>query len=173
MSGGAARTLRVRIPAKINLHLGVGPRRPDGYHDVVTVLQTVSIFDTLRLQFEGEGQSMHPSARRRMRVLFTLEADDHSAEVPADAANLALVAAAQLMQHLGIDDDPAAPTTRMHLTKRIPVAAGMAGGSADAAAALAQPDGGGRGGVVVRPAARLLLVRKEVEAGAEPVVARL
>jgi len=136
MSGGAARTLRVRIPAKINLHLGVGPRRPDGYHDVVTVLQTVSIFDTLRLQFEGEGQSMHPSARRRMRVLFTLEADDHSAEVPADAANLALVAAAQLMQHLGIDDDPAAPTTRMHLTKRIPVAAGMAGGSADAAAAL-------------------------------------
>ncbi len=149
MDEGAVRTLRVRIPAKINLHLGVGPRRADGYHDVVTVLQTVSIYDTLRLQMGGDAHSEHPSARRRMRICLTLEADGHAAGIPADGENLAMVAAARFMQHLGMHSaidvasgaDEAAradagPTTRMHLTKRIPIAAGMAGGSADAAAAL-------------------------------------
>jgi 4-diphosphocytidyl-2-C-methyl-D-erythritol kinase len=139
MDGGLTRTVRVRIPAKINLHLGVGPRRDDGYHDVVTVLQTVSIFDTLRLQLDVDAHSAHPAARRRMRVALTLDADGHTAGVPADRANLALVAATRLMQHLGMhveEDADGGPTTRMHLTKRIPIAAGMAGGSADAAAAL-------------------------------------
>jgi 4-diphosphocytidyl-2-C-methyl-D-erythritol kinase len=157
MDGGAARTLRVRIPAKINLHLAVGPRRADGYHDVVTVLQTVSIYDTLRLQMGGDAHSAHPAARRRMRVGLTLDADGHTDGIPANGDNLALVAASRLMEHLGMHsaegidvgagadevargDDAAradaGPTTRMHLTKRIPIAAGMAGGSADAAAAL-------------------------------------
>jgi len=139
MGGGSSRTLRVRIPAKVNLHLGVGPRRDDGYHDVVTVLQTVSIFDTLRLQLGGDAHSEHPAARRMMQVALTLDADGHNDGIPADGGNLVLVAASRLMQHLGMhpeDGVDGGPITRMHLTKRIPIAAGMAGGSADAAAAL-------------------------------------
>jgi 4-diphosphocytidyl-2-C-methyl-D-erythritol kinase len=141
--GGSA--LRVRVPAKINLHLAVGPRRDDGYHDIVSVLQTVSLFDTLRLTLH-DAQSAHPSTRGRMRVALTLDGDAGAAGVPADADNLVLVAARRLMAHLGIGGDrtpdvpdgaePDGPWTRLHLTKRIPVAAGMAGGSADAAAAL-------------------------------------
>jgi len=150
--GAGSRTLRVRVPAKINLHLGVGPRRADGYHDVVTVLQTISIHDTLQIQLGDDAPSSHPASRRHMRVALTIAADGATAEVPADASNLVLVAAGRLMQHLGITpegpdgpDEGAAEdgarheafaTTRLHLTKRIPVAAGMAGGSADAAAAL-------------------------------------
>jgi len=137
MDRAAASTLRVRVPAKINLHLAVGPRRADGYHDVVTVLQTVSLHDTLRISSHDDAHNAHPSARRRMRVALTLDGDAGIAGVPADAGNLVLVAARRLMAHLGIaeaDDD--GPWTRLHLRKRIPVAAGMAGGSADAAAAL-------------------------------------
>ena len=151
MERGAASTVHVRVPAKINLHLAVGPRRPDGYHDVVTVLQTVSLHDTLRLSLHGDAHSAHPSARSRMRVSLTLDGDADAAGVPADASNLVLVAARRLMAHLGmsgvdgqrtpdVDGDALSandgPWSRLHLTKRIPVAAGMAGGSADAAAAL-------------------------------------
>jgi 4-diphosphocytidyl-2-C-methyl-D-erythritol kinase len=143
MSGGDARRLRVRVPAKINLHLGVGPRRPDGYHEVVTVLQTVSIFDTLHLEMNGDAHSVHPSARRRTRVTFAVDESGDTAGIPADGGNLAVVAASRLMEHLGMgadgedgSDADDAPLTRLRLVKRIPVAAGMAGGSADAAAAL-------------------------------------
>jgi 4-diphosphocytidyl-2-C-methyl-D-erythritol kinase len=147
MDRGDVSTLRVRVPAKVNLHLGVGPRRADGYHDVVTVLQTVSLFDTLTLVLHDDAHSAHPSARRLMRVSLTLDGDAGAAGVPADADNLVLVAARRLMAHLGIGgdrtpapevvaDDSDGPWTRLHLVKRIPVAAGMAGGSADAAAAL-------------------------------------
>jgi len=146
MDRGDASILGVRVPAKINLHLAVGPRRADGYHDVVTVLQTVSLFDTLTLTLH-DAQSAHPSARRLMRVSLTLDGDAGAAGVPADADNLVLVAARRLMAHLGIGGDRTpsravaaadgdGPWTRLHLVKRIPVAAGMAGGSADAAAAL-------------------------------------
>lgn len=147
MERGASSTLRVRVPAKINLHLAVGPRRPDGYHDVVSVMQTVTLYDTLRLTLHDDAHSAHPSARRRMRVSLTLDGDAGTAGVPVDGDNLVLVAARRLMAHLGIGGvngertpdapgDDAGPWSRLHLTKRIPVAAGMAGGSADAAAAL-------------------------------------
>lgn len=107
----------VRVPAKLNLELVVGAARPDGFHDLATVYQAVSLYDDvtalpgdhLTVSVEGEGVD----------------------EVPADSSNLALVAAQVLADHLGIE-----PRAHLHIHKSIPVAAGMAGGSADAAGAL-------------------------------------
>jgi 4-diphosphocytidyl-2-C-methyl-D-erythritol kinase len=141
--------LRIRIPAKINLHIGVGPRRDDGYHELVTVMQTVSLHDTLLLRGDGNGQAAHPSARRLMSLALTLDdaSGAHGADVlPVDERNLVVQAARALMDEIGIgmgrpltssaDGGLDAPFTHLHLTKRIPIAAGMGGGSADAAAAL-------------------------------------
>ena len=107
----------VRVPAKVNLELDVGSERSDGYHDLATVFQAVSLYDDvtalpgdhLTVSVEGEG------------------VDD----VPTDESNLAIVAARVLADHLGIE-----PRAHLHVHKSIPVAAGMAGGSADAAGAL-------------------------------------
>jgi len=146
MERGAALTLRVRVPAKVNLHLAVGPRREDGYHDVVSVLQTVSLHDALRVHCPDTRLAQHPAARQHMGVRLTLDGDGFADGVPVDGTNLTTVAAERLMERLGIGSPGAArspvfggidgPWARLHLTKRIPVAAGMAGGSADAAAAL-------------------------------------
>ncbi len=137
MAGESTARLRVRVPAKVNLHLAVGPRRPDGYHDLVSVLQTVGLHDTLRIRWD-DGQPLHPSTRRRMGLALTTDGAWGDGEVPLGEDNLVVVAARRLMRELGMGTEPAeaGPTTRLHLTKRIPVAAGMAGGSADAAAAL-------------------------------------
>jgi 4-diphosphocytidyl-2-C-methyl-D-erythritol kinase len=143
MERGAALTLRVRVPAKVNLHLAVGPRREDGYHDVVSILQTVSLHDALRVHCPDAGLAQHPAARRHMGVHLTLDGDGVADGVPVDGTNLTTVAAERLMTRLGIGVSGTArsagaegPRAHLHLTKRIPVAAGMAGGSADAAAAL-------------------------------------
>ena len=111
----------VRVPAKLNLQLAVGPPRADGYHGLVTVFHAVSLFDEITAEPAG-----------RDGVAVTGEGADR---VPADGDNLALRAVAALRAAV------AAPAVRpggVHITiaKRIPVAAGLAGGSADAAAAL-------------------------------------
>jgi 4-diphosphocytidyl-2-C-methyl-D-erythritol kinase len=135
----ASSCVRVRVPSKVNLFLAVRGLRADGYHELVSVLQTVSIHDTVLARLDGSpSAAQHPSARRFMELAFTQEA---SPDVPADADNLAVRAARQLMGLVGVGTADATatadvPITRLHLTKRIPVAAGMAGGSADAAAAL-------------------------------------
>lgn len=132
--------VRVRVPSKINLFLAVRGRRADGYHELVSILQTIGIFDELVLGFEGTPWAcLHPSARRFMQVRLE---HDGSAGVPSGADNLVVRAADLLLERIGAvgaDDGSApgdVPLTRISLTKRIPVAAGMAGGSADAAAAL-------------------------------------
>ena len=107
----------VRVPAKLNLQLAVGPRRADGYHDLVTVFHAVSLFDEI---------TAGPAARDGVTV-----SGEGADRVPADRDNLALRAVAALRAVL-----PAAPKVHITITKRIPVAAGLAGGSADAAAAL-------------------------------------
>lgn len=106
----------VRVPAKLNLALSVGPPRPDGYHTVATVYHAVSLFDEVTA-----------SSVRGLRVSVSGDAG----EVPADDSNLAARAARLLADRAGVDAD-----VHLHVRKRIPVAGGMAGGSADAAAAL-------------------------------------
>ena len=107
--------IRVRAPAKINLHLSVGAARPDGYHELVTVFHAVDLVDELTV------------ARAERHSVRTQPADG----VPAGAKNLAGAAARLLARRSG-GGGPVA----IEITKNIPVAGGMAGGSADAAAAL-------------------------------------
>lgn len=125
---------RVVVPAKVNLFLGVGDLRPDGYHEVVTVLQTVGIFDSLRVIVGWEvGVGDCPD---RLALDF---AHDGTGGVPLNGDNLVVRAAERLCDELDIDvveQGPDVATVHLRLEKSIPVAAGMAGGSADAAAAL-------------------------------------
>jgi 4-diphosphocytidyl-2-C-methyl-D-erythritol kinase len=114
----------VRAPAKINLQLAVGPLRDDGYHDLVTVFQAVSLYDEVTAAtVDGSGDD---------QVLVSGEGAD---SVPAGPDNLALKAATALAQVAGLSPDPGRHL-QITIRKRIPVAAGLAGGSADAAAAL-------------------------------------
>jgi 4-diphosphocytidyl-2-C-methyl-D-erythritol kinase len=110
-----------RVPAKLNLQLAVGPPRADGYHDLVTVFHAVSLFDEVTVESAG-----------RDGVTVTGEGADR---VPADQDNLALRAVVAL--RAAVRDGSAGPAgVHVTISKRIPVAAGLAGGSADAAAAL-------------------------------------
>lgn len=111
----AGPSVRVRAPSKVNLYLAVGDLRDDGYHDLVTVFHALDLADELTV-----------SPGRRYSVRCT-PADG----VPATAANLATVAARLLAQR----SKAGGPVT-IDIAKQIPVAGGMAGGSADAAAAL-------------------------------------
>lgn len=138
-AGSAAAPLsrvRVRVPAKINLFLAVRGRRSDGLHDIVSVMQTISIHDELEACLYGSVDAEHPAARKHMGL--RLEHDGGPA-LPDDDTNLALRAARLLATTLGVEGDTDredGPVTVLRLHKRIPVAAGLAGGSADAAAAL-------------------------------------
>ncbi|WP_028047315.1 4-(cytidine 5'-diphospho)-2-C-methyl-D-erythritol kinase [Cellulomonas sp. URHE0023] len=109
--------VRVRAPGKINLSLRVGPLEADGYHPVSTVFQAVSVFEEVVAT---------PAADRTLTA-----SGPQSERVPTDSTNLALRAASLLAERAGIDDG-----VHLHLHKGVPVAGGMAGGSADAAAAL-------------------------------------
>ena len=135
---GRAR-VRVLAPAKVNLFLAVRGRRADGYHELVSVMQTVGVYDELRVQIVGApGRGQHPASRRRMRLLLQV-ADPFGLPPPAD--NLLVRAAQRLADHLGLEGDLVEqpdhePVSLLSLDKRIPLAGGMAGGSADAAAAL-------------------------------------
>jgi 4-diphosphocytidyl-2-C-methyl-D-erythritol kinase len=110
----------VRVPAKVNLQLSVGPPRGDGYHDLVTVFQAVSLFDEVTVQ-----------PAERTNVVVTGE---DAASVPAGRANLA-ARAARALATSGLRRRGKS-AVRIEIRKRIPVAAGLAGGSADAAATL-------------------------------------
>jgi 4-diphosphocytidyl-2-C-methyl-D-erythritol kinase len=110
--------LRLRASAKINLDLRIGVRRPDGYHDLQTVFQTLDLHDTVTI-------ASH-------RGPFALDGDP--ALMPLDETNLVWRAAAALWRAAGKPGDPGG--VRIHVTKRIPSRAGLGGGSSDAAAAL-------------------------------------
>jgi 4-diphosphocytidyl-2-C-methyl-D-erythritol kinase len=114
------RTVVVSAPAKINLCLGVGPVRPDGFHPLATVYQAIGIFDQVTVREADE-------VRVQLRADPRLDVDD----VPTDDRNIAARAARLLASHHGLHRGAA-----IAIDKSIPVAGGMAGGSADGAAAL-------------------------------------
>ncbi|HVE99095.1 MAG TPA: 4-(cytidine 5'-diphospho)-2-C-methyl-D-erythritol kinase [Mycobacteriales bacterium] len=119
---GVPDPVTVRAPGKVNLHLSVGALRPNGFHDVTTVLQAVSLYDEV---------TAHP-ASDEVTCQVTGEG---AAALPRDAGNLAVAAALRLAVRTG-----GAGGVRLEIVKSIPVAGGMAGGSADAAAALVACD---------------------------------
>ncbi|MET7359083.1 4-(cytidine 5'-diphospho)-2-C-methyl-D-erythritol kinase [Streptomyces sp. NPDC005562] len=114
-------SVTVRVPAKVNVQLAVGAARPDGFHDLANVFLAVGLFDevtvapadTLRITCEGPGAD----------------------QVPLDRTNLAARAAELLAARHGVE-----PAVHLHIKKDIPVAGGMAGGSADGAGALVACD---------------------------------
>jgi len=113
--------ITVRVPAKVNLQLAVGPVRPDGYHGVVTVYQALSLFDEV---------TVRPAERNK--IVVTGEDAD---AVPTGSANLASKAVTALAKATGRRGRDRS-AVRIDIRKRIPMAAGLAGGSADAAATL-------------------------------------
>lgn len=115
----------VRVPAKINLSLSVGPLRPDGYHELVTVFHAVSLYDEVIAR----------AARGLSLTVDPLRRDSDVSGVPEDERNLAWQAALLLAEHARVE-----PDVRLTIRKDIPVAGGMAGGSADAAATLVACD---------------------------------
>ena len=120
----ALNSVIVKVPAKVNLQLSVGPRESDGYHNLVTVFQAVSIFDevTLTKSHEGSGVTIAVTG-------------DQTHGVPEDGSNLAVKAAQLIAEKFGFAAD-----VHIEVKKSIPVAGGMAGGSADAAATLVGMD---------------------------------
>ena len=109
-------TFRIKAYAKINLGLDVLRRRPDGYHEVKMIMQTVDLYDDLKFTKLAEDE---------IRIFTDKE------ELPADQGNLIWRAAARMKELYQISEG-----VSVKLTKRIPIAAGMAGGSADAAATI-------------------------------------
>ena len=118
------KSVTVRVPAKVNLQLSVGPREADGFHNLVTVFQAISIFDDVTVTF-GPPKS-------GLSISIT---GDQRHGVPADDSNLAIKAIALMAKEYDLEID-----AHVEIKKLIPVAGGMAGGSADAAAAIVAID---------------------------------
>ena len=110
------RSLRLRSPAKLNLYLKVINKREDGYHNLETIFERIDLFDEIALTLNRDG---------RIRV-----ACDHS-DVPVDSSNLVYKVAQLLKDDFALQDG-----VDIMISKRIPVAAGLAGGSSNAATVL-------------------------------------
>lgn len=110
-------SITVRVPAKVNVQLAVGAARADGFHDLANVFLAVGLYDEV-------------TATPADALRITAEGHDVD-RIPLDRTNLAARAAELLAARHGIE-----PNVHLHITKDIPVAGGMAGGSADAAGAL-------------------------------------
>jgi 4-diphosphocytidyl-2-C-methyl-D-erythritol kinase len=114
-------SVTVRVPAKVNVQLAVGGARPDGFHDLANVFLAVGLYDEITVTPADE-----------LRVTCS---GPYTAQVPLDRTNLAARAALTLAERHGLD-----AAVHIHIAKDIPVAGGMAGGSADGAGALVACD---------------------------------
>jgi len=120
----STRGVVVRTPAKVNLQLAVGPLGEDGFHEVTTVFQAISLFDDVSIKL----------AKQESGTSLTLSGAT-SGGVPVDDENLAIRAAKLMAEKFDLSTD-----LEIHLKKEIPVAGGMAGGSADAAGVIVAMD---------------------------------
>lgn len=110
----------VKAPAKINLTLDIVGRRPDGYHDVAMVMQTVSLYDTVAVEtLDGEGEGIEVSCPAYPQV-------------PTDESNIVCKAARAFYLTTKVKPKP----LRIEIDKQIPTQAGLAGGSSDGAAVV-------------------------------------
>ncbi|HJO61785.1 MAG TPA: 4-(cytidine 5'-diphospho)-2-C-methyl-D-erythritol kinase, partial [Desulfobacterales bacterium] len=110
--------MRLLAPAKINLFLQVTGKRPDGYHELVTIMSCIGLYDTVTLSFDT----------REIRVIC----DDPS--IPEDESNLAYRAASRFIGSLGERPRNKTKGVKIFIDKQIPIGAGLGGGSSDAAA---------------------------------------
>lgn len=113
------KTVLIEAPAKVNLYLKVFRKREDGYHDLVSLMQMVGLYDSLTFRAERSG--------------IRLEQTDPS--LPSDRSNL-VIRAAEALQKSAFPDGATSPGVAIKLVKQIPIAAGLGGGSSDAAATL-------------------------------------
>ena len=114
----AVRSVLVRAPGKVNVSMRVGAPMDDGYHDVATAYQAVSLYEELR-------------AERDTELSLDFSGPILTGSLPVDRTNLVIRAAHLLQARSGYRGG-----ARIHVVKRVPIAGGMGGGSADAAAAL-------------------------------------
>ncbi|WP_291380334.1 4-(cytidine 5'-diphospho)-2-C-methyl-D-erythritol kinase, partial [Demequina sp.] len=124
IEGVSQRRVRARASGKVNLQLSVGPRAEDGYHPLATVFQAVDLYETVTATTRSDGAIT-------LRMDWTPSLEDFASPVPLDETNLAWRAAQAIRDTFGIVDG-----VDLHILKGVPVAGGMAGGSADAAATL-------------------------------------
>ena len=110
-------SVKEKAYAKLNISLDVSSRREDGYHDMVMVMQTISLFDEIELKLEEGGK-----VRAKTNLPF----------IPGDERNLAVKAALKFLEATGHEDQGMS----IKIAKRVPVGAGMGGGSSDAAGVL-------------------------------------
>jgi 4-diphosphocytidyl-2-C-methyl-D-erythritol kinase len=115
------KSVTVRVPGKVNVYLGVGPREFSGYHELATIFQAVGIYDEVTV-----------SAADSLTITGLGAFADR---IPTDESNLAWKAAELVARACGEE-----PNVHIQIDKSIPIAAGMAGGSADAAATLVACD---------------------------------
>jgi 4-diphosphocytidyl-2-C-methyl-D-erythritol kinase len=115
-----SRGVTARVPAKVNLQLSVGPLGSDGFHEVTTVFQAISLFDDVTVATTDSNDGI--------KISITGQTSNG---VPVDNSNLAVKAAQLMIENYDLPKD-----LSIKLKKEIPVAGGMAGGSADAAGVI-------------------------------------
>ena len=122
----------VRVPGKVNLQLSVGPRESDGFHEVVTLFQAIALYDEVTVKLLPAAPSIPEIDKSGIALEISGGTSDG---VPIDSSNLAYRAAQAMIEKYDIEI-PAGEILLIQLKKEIPVAGGMAGGSADAAGVI-------------------------------------